>query len=190
MLSFFFNLKTSSKTKDLPYAHFDAETFIQSNQRVIKFLTSINSSLQIKDYATARRLSGQILHTIQDFYSHSNWVEMGKTVINKNIGSTSFSSLPIISNEETTACLNNCSITEMKCGTLVNILINLIKFVGISTSLNCPLIYYKCTGNIVQLDKLVSGFYTGQKLEDETPVLKPEFQSKCSHGIFSCLGFF
>jgi hypothetical protein len=170
------------KTKDLPYAHFDAETFIQSNQRVMNFLTTINAALQVKDYSLARRLSGQILHTIQDFYSHSNWIEMGKTYINTNIGRANFSSQPIISNVETTACLNNCTITEMKCGTLTTLFINLIKYLGISSSLSCPLIYYKCTGNIVKLNTLVSGFYTGQKLEDGTPVLKPEFQAKCSHG--------
>ena len=171
-----------SKTKDLPFAHFDAEAFSESNQRVYKFFTSIQASLQNKDYTTARKLSGQVLHTIQDFYSHSNWIEIGKTSINKEIGRLDFSSLPIISKNETSACLNNCSITEMKCGTLVSFLISLIKFVGLTTSLNCPLIYYKCSGNIIKLDKLVSGYYTGQKLEDETPVLKPDLQFKCSHG--------
>jgi len=183
------------KTKDLPFAHFDAETFIQSNQRVIHFLTTINAALktknyslainaalQAKDYSLARRLSAQILHTIQDFYSHSNWIEMGRTYINTNIGRANFSSQPIISNVDTTACLNNCTITEMKCGTLTTLFINLIQFLGLSSTLQCPLIYYKCSGNIVKLDALVSGFYTGQKLEDGTPVLKPESQAKCSHG--------
>lgn len=62
------------KTKDNPYAHFDAEKFAESNNRVISFRQKIMTALASKDYNTARSLSGQVLHTIQDFYSHSNWV--------------------------------------------------------------------------------------------------------------------
>jgi hypothetical protein len=76
----------SSSTKDLPYAHFDAETFAQSNDRVIQFQNMILSNLSAKNYQVARQLAGQISHTIQDFYSHSNWVEMGNRNINQNIG--------------------------------------------------------------------------------------------------------
>ena len=74
------------ETKDMPYAHFDAETFYKSNERVIRFTEAIYVALNEKDYETARKLTGQVLHTIQDFYSHSNWVEMGKKEINKEIG--------------------------------------------------------------------------------------------------------
>ena len=55
----------SSKTKDLPYAHFDAEAFVQSNQRVANFSSDIATALANKDYNRARELSGQVLHTIQ-----------------------------------------------------------------------------------------------------------------------------
>lgn len=63
-----------SATKDLPYAHFDAETFIESNDRVMYFTSQIKYDLRNSNYKDARKKSGQILHTIQDFYSHSNWV--------------------------------------------------------------------------------------------------------------------
>ena len=78
-------------TKDLPFAHFDAESFNQSNNRVIAYKKVIQNFLAIKDYSSARKFTGQILHTIQDFYSHSNWVEMGMTSINDKIGTESFS---------------------------------------------------------------------------------------------------
>ena len=172
----------SAKTKDLPYAHFDAEAFVESNQRVYNFTKNVYTALRIRDYTRARELSGQILHTIQDFYSHSNWVEIGNTAINKEIGESNFSSIPIIDKNESAACLNNCTITSLDCNFLVSILVKLIKALGITTPFECPLIYYKCQGNIVKLDKLVSGYYTGQKLEDETPVVKPDSISKCSHG--------
>ena len=39
-----------------------------------------------KDLSNARQLLGKLFHTLQDFYSHSNWIEMGKTDINTHIG--------------------------------------------------------------------------------------------------------
>ncbi len=48
--------------------------------------------------------------------------------------------------------------------------------------LECPVKYYKCEGNIVELNKLVSGFYSGQQLDNGSPVDKPTGLSKCSHG--------
>ncbi len=121
-----------SDTKDLPYAHFDAETFGKSNERVVSFIKNITNSLQIKDYGSARKISAQILHTIQDFYSHSNWVEMNMTSINKEIGNASaFSSTPIInSTVDARACNENCTVTRMGCGKLITVLVKLIQLVG------------------------------------------------------------
>ena len=47
------------RTKNLPYAHFDAEKFTESNARVINFTKIIRSNLKQKQYAYARILSGQ-----------------------------------------------------------------------------------------------------------------------------------
>jgi hypothetical protein len=69
---------------------------------VINFKESFYSSIQIDEYKTARKYSGQILHTIQDFYSHSNWVEMGNTIeINTEIGTTEFEKNERIVNKDT-----------------------------------------------------------------------------------------
>ena len=46
-------------TKDMPYAHFDAETFAESNQRVIDFKKNITLALKQKNYEHARKLSAQ-----------------------------------------------------------------------------------------------------------------------------------
>jgi DNA polymerase/3'-5' exonuclease PolX len=96
-----------SSTKDLPYAHFDAERFLKSNERVINFTSDIYKNLQNKKYQEAKELTGQILHTIQDFYSHSNWVEMGNTKINTPIGTDKFSSLAIVDPSQNVTCFNN-----------------------------------------------------------------------------------
>ncbi len=76
----------SSATKDLPYAHFDAEKFTDSNNRVIEFYRQIDYALTYNEYDDARVKSGKIMHTVQDFYSHSNWVEQGKSNILETIG--------------------------------------------------------------------------------------------------------
>ena len=171
------------ETKDMPYAHFDAETFYKSNERVIRFTDAIYEALNEKDYETARQLTGQVLHTIQDFYSHSNWVEMGKTEINKEIGKRQFSTMPIIEVNEPSACISNCTLVESHCSGIVTKIVDLLHTAGLGKTINCPLTYYKCKGNLIKLNKLVSGHYEGQKLEDGTDVPKPKGKNKCSHGM-------
>lgn len=47
----------------------------------------------------------------------------------------------------------------------------------------CPIKYFKCgPGNVLETDKLVSGYSVDEKLPDGTPVTKPEGKMKCSHG--------
>jgi hypothetical protein len=55
-----------SATKDLPYAHFDAETFVKSNELVINQTNKINAMIDAGNYSDARSISGQVMHTIQD----------------------------------------------------------------------------------------------------------------------------
>jgi len=129
------------------------------------------------------KFTGQILHTIQDFYSHSNWVEMNMTTINSKIGWENFSSSnpPFIDNT-TSACNTSCTITQMGCGKLVTLLISLVQLVGLGKTVQCPVQYYKCEGNIIALNQLVSGYYSGQHLDNGVSVDKPTGLSKCSHG--------
>jgi len=68
------NVDTNEDTKDLPYAHFDADTFLLSNDRVIEYKKVIGEELSRKNYRKAAEITGVILHSIHDFYSHSNWV--------------------------------------------------------------------------------------------------------------------
>jgi hypothetical protein len=71
--------KTASK-------HFDGESFPEGQQRIINLLNGIIMSLQKEDAEGARIQLGSALHTIQDFYSHSNWVELGNTVPHPGLG--------------------------------------------------------------------------------------------------------
>ena len=67
-----------------------------------------------KDLTNARELLGQLLHTLQDFYSHSNWVEMGKTDINELIGFTE--NIGTIAKQDQSTCTSNgCTRIEKSC---------------------------------------------------------------------------
>lgn len=172
-------------TKDLPYAHFDAETLSQSNDRVMNFTSQIYSALNKSDYKTARQLSGQILHTIQDFYSHSNWVEMYKSDINKAIGTSSFKSQVATTTSDTNECVSNCTKVTIECSPVVTAIVTTLKKLKSDTSSSCPITYYKCDGNIIQLDKMLTGYYTDSKLSDGTLINNPGNMNKCNHGGFS-----
>jgi hypothetical protein len=117
------------RTKDLPYAHFDAETFKQSNALVMNKTERIYRALQSSDFGEARKLSGRALHTIQDFYSHSNWVEKGEREINKLIGTRQFDDLEFVLPDDADApCVENCVLVTRACGVLVKILDKLFRW--------------------------------------------------------------
>ena len=74
--------------------HFDDEFLTQGSlyvkglkRTIILLLTKKNSNGEvIPQGAAARGVLGRALHAIQDYYSHTNWVELGKTQINDNLG--------------------------------------------------------------------------------------------------------
>lgn len=55
--------------------HFDNEDFQHSTQRLAENLNAGIQSLGTCDRASALNSFGEALHSLQDFYSHSNWVE-------------------------------------------------------------------------------------------------------------------
>lgn len=57
--------------------HFDGESFVTGKRRVSGLMAGVIRSLQAEDAAGARQQLGQALHTIQDFYSHTNFIESG-----------------------------------------------------------------------------------------------------------------
>uniref|UniRef100_A0A3P9NGV8 von Willebrand factor A domain containing 7 n=1 Tax=Poecilia reticulata TaxID=8081 RepID=A0A3P9NGV8_POERE len=75
------NMDLKSATKYNPVYHFDSERIDDSIAKLREFWTRIILSVRAKEYASARHSLGQLSHALQDFYSHSNWVEMGKKSI-------------------------------------------------------------------------------------------------------------
>ena len=76
--------------------HFDDEAFRDSSTRLQDLKESaIEKLLAVPpDGFGARRDFGGALHTVQDYYSHSNWVELGRTTIDERLGREIFDSLP------------------------------------------------------------------------------------------------
>src|SRR5262245_24283042 len=57
--------------------HFDGESFPEGQARLVTLLNEVITALGNDNAEGARSKLGQALHTLQDFYSHSNWVELG-----------------------------------------------------------------------------------------------------------------
>jgi hypothetical protein len=75
--------------------HFDDEAFVESSQRLLNLKESTIQKALAGDGDGAREDFGGALHTLQDFYSHSNWVELGMTAIETRLGREVMQPLPI-----------------------------------------------------------------------------------------------
>lgn len=58
--------------------HFDGENFTAGASRVKNLLDQAVTQIKANDAAGARNSVGSALHSVQDFYAHSNWVESGR----------------------------------------------------------------------------------------------------------------
>jgi von Willebrand factor A domain-containing protein 7 len=75
-------------------AHCDGEQLEQCSKVISERVKSGLNSLVTKDDIDAARIDiGKALHTLQDFYSHSNWVELGHSDVNNEVGTSFISSM-------------------------------------------------------------------------------------------------
>ncbi|XP_054482353.1 von Willebrand factor A domain-containing protein 7-like [Anoplopoma fimbria] len=68
-----------------PHYHFDDEKFSEGRKIITEGLSVLKASNKLKNFEAAREKLGEILHPLQDFYSHSNWVEMENNLPNSNL---------------------------------------------------------------------------------------------------------
>ncbi|XP_038624136.1 von Willebrand factor A domain-containing protein 7 [Tachyglossus aculeatus] len=61
-----------------PVLHFDAERLGPGRTRLLRTLEEVLGAARALAFPLARRRLGALLHALQDFYSHSNWVELGE----------------------------------------------------------------------------------------------------------------
>ncbi|XP_061734669.1 von Willebrand factor A domain-containing protein 7 [Nerophis ophidion] len=67
-----------SSTKSDPVYHFDSERVDSAIAMLRRFWAHTLLSVRAHEHQSARHSLGQLFHSLQDFYSHSNWVEMGQ----------------------------------------------------------------------------------------------------------------
>ena len=66
--------------------HDDGESFDEVQSRLSDAKQSLEAAIRRDDAQLARSILGIALHTVQDFYSHSNWVELGNGSPNGSLG--------------------------------------------------------------------------------------------------------
>ncbi|GAA6216347.1 von Willebrand factor A domain-containing protein 7-like [Lates japonicus] len=59
--------------------HFNSEAFLGGRRLITEGMVAIKANIRKENFQAARETLGKVLHTLQDFYSHSNWVELGYT---------------------------------------------------------------------------------------------------------------
>ncbi|XP_056265572.1 von Willebrand factor A domain-containing protein 7 [Pseudoliparis swirei] len=76
------NMYLSNAKVDVIFAlseehHFDDETFQGGRDVITAGVSAVKASVKLENFVAGRWTLGSVCHTLQDFYSHSNWVELG-----------------------------------------------------------------------------------------------------------------
>ncbi len=149
------------KESKIAAAHFDGEQFREGSLRLICLKKQVISLIKNAgdnevEYIKARKEAGRLLHTLQDFYSHSNWIEAGNNDPLSILGDKIISDNEIAGADEKTC--RDCTSAGKR------------HIIGLGDD--------DCNNNLLNTKKLTSGYYGGQD------VAKPVGVGKCSHGGF------
>ncbi|KAI9052651.1 hypothetical protein LZ554_003990 [Drepanopeziza brunnea f. sp. 'monogermtubi'] len=161
---------TSSNAKvddieNLASYHCDGESFDEAQLRIQEKKKTAIEALQARSplTAVARDNIGQALHTIQDFYSHSNWAELGNREpnldlirgVNMSAYTATFDERTCVGCEDLARPSGSHSIKPLPCGG------------------------FNCTGNTDGFWKVTSGYHHNEDRPlNGVPI--PEY--KCHHG--------
>uniref|UniRef100_A0A8C9Y8I4 von Willebrand factor A domain containing 7 n=1 Tax=Sander lucioperca TaxID=283035 RepID=A0A8C9Y8I4_SANLU len=92
-----------SSTRSNPVYHFDSERVDSAMGMLRQIWAQTLLSVRAKEYQRARHSLGQLFHSLQDFYSHSNWVEMGQRFIYLHLLQPEEPAIPVA--EDTPTCM-------------------------------------------------------------------------------------
>lgn len=81
------NIATDWIYDKVPYTHIDDEEFENGSKFITMNLRAVQSCLARHEWVYARMALGNMFHTMQDFYSHSNWIELGIREPNRDLAS-------------------------------------------------------------------------------------------------------
>ena len=177
-------------------AHFDSEQFEAAQKRLVDFRGMASMLIKkndLKSYDNARKFTGRLLHTLQDFYSHTNWIEnwIGEVdTINpyRVLGERN----KMI--ENVAQLTNPCTDCRLKVE-IIDLSLDWLTFDFSLKSLYLKLLsvlsdhvestsQYECEDNLDSSLKsqklLTSGYSQGGKDTDDNVIVKPA--GKCSHG--------
>ena len=144
------------KDQETAARHFDGEAFDAGQTILVDRKAEVIAALKAGDGSKARAKLGDALHGVQDFYAHSNWVELGKTDINYDLGKKGVS-------------LTHAGPTDRTC--------NDCNFGGLER------IFFGCRDceqNTAGFNLLTSGYYFGEDTP-KPPATIPDY--KCHHGM-------
>uniref|UniRef100_A0A8D2J2V7 von Willebrand factor A domain containing 7 n=1 Tax=Varanus komodoensis TaxID=61221 RepID=A0A8D2J2V7_VARKO len=79
------NMDFANTTRNDPRLHFDSELIYATNSWLLQARKEVLQAVRSEQYDVAREKLGQLLHSLQDFYSHSNWVELGHQQIHPDL---------------------------------------------------------------------------------------------------------
>ncbi|KAK7175488.1 hypothetical protein R3I93_002412 [Phoxinus phoxinus] len=116
----YYNVITDLEHPGSAKHHFDNEEFVDGKALITNGKQNVINSIKSNKFDDARKALGEILHTLQDFYSHSNWIEMGNTkpctaLINVE------ENIPNPAGKDTVTC-EECSDTKCGAGILKDII--------------------------------------------------------------------
>ena len=163
------NAFTDIAESDRLEAHFDSEMIPEGNNRLLEKRGIVISHIGGGLYKEARREVGRALHTLQDFYSHSNWVELGNTQPWNVLGIPG-RTLTNLADESVKTCI------DCERGDDVN---DIIDFFGPLVSLTEAKREYNCLDNIdedLERQRLITSGYVSHGPMETKPA------GKCSHG--------
>ncbi|XDV12203.1 hypothetical protein PO909_000918 [Leuciscus waleckii] len=75
----FHNVMTDITFVNSAKHHFDNEEFTAGKELITTGIDRIVNLVEAVKFDDPRKTLGEILHSLQDFYSHSNWIELGNT---------------------------------------------------------------------------------------------------------------
>lgn len=116
-------------------SHFNDEAFITSALYLLELRLSTITSCRSENFDSARDFFGRLLHTVQDFYSHSNWVQFSRSINEKLAKSTSIGN---VVNDTIRACFNCSSFSDCKNNVNTFLIENRLLTSGYITSRTVP----------------------------------------------------
>ena len=157
------------REQEIAAAHFDSEQFVAGQNRILELVRLIVAEIMASNFKMARMETGRMFHTLQDFYSHSNWIENGNRETYQVLGRE---------NERPT----NIAPPDMESCT--DCTENGFNIVGVNKVDTLTRTQYNCQGNIKsqlrQSNVLTSGYHANRRDNRGEEIIKP--RGKCSHG--------